>query len=137
MQPRYFTNIDQTILLAGGLGGNDYLYKFLGNCGIPIIRAPPPQPWSSIARGGVHRARQELRYLLPDEPDDVGLNEGVISRVARLSYGIAKFVDFVEGLHEEEDRYTMDSVGRVVAVNQMAWYLKQARLVRAVVSRYC
>jgi hypothetical protein len=49
----------------------------------------------------------------------------VTSRVARNNYGITKFVDFDENKHLMEDRFTMDSVGRVVAVNQMHWYLKQ------------
>jgi hypothetical protein len=49
----------------------------------------------------------------------------VTSRVARNNYGITKFVNFDESIHEKQDRFHMECVGRVVAVNQIHWYLKQ------------
>ena len=116
------------ILLAGGLGESTYLFKVLEGTflrqGIRVIKQNSPLPWSSICRGGVHRARQELRHMLPLDLDESELTEGVITRKARQSYGIAKYEDFVNGKHPPQDRYEMRSVGRVVAVNQMSWYLR-------------
>jgi hypothetical protein len=90
-----------------------------------ILQRPHPEPWSAVCRGAVHRAK--IVHTPAQGPDEAEFNEGVISRKSALNYGIAKFVDFVEGFHKEEDRFHMESVGRVVAINQMVWYVNRVR----------
>lgn len=109
------------------MGGNKYLYKFLAGKfpRIEIVQRPYPNPWSSICRGAVIRAD----IVTAPPPDvDADLTEaagtpqvGVISRKSRHSYGIVKFEDFIPGFHNSDDRHEMESVNRIVAVNQMAW----------------
>ncbi|TID21337.1 actin-like ATPase domain-containing protein [Venturia nashicola] len=123
--------IPNAILLAGGLGGNKYLYKFLAEKfpRIEIVQRPYPKPWSAICRGAVIRAD----IVTAPPPDiDADLTEaagspqvGVISRKSRHSYGIVKFEDFIPGFHDLDDRYEMNPLDRVVARNQMEWYIKR------------
>jgi hypothetical protein len=119
----------KAILLAGGLGGNRYLYNYLAKKfpDIEFVQRPYPNPWSAICRGAVIRA--DIVTAPAPGLNEAELNEpagvGVISRKSRHSYGIAKFVDFVDGLHDPDDRHEMESVNRVVAVNQMEWYIKR------------
>lgn len=124
---------NQAILLAGGLGSNRYLYNFLDSRfpDLQIIQRPYPQPWSAICRGAVIRAdivAAPPPDLEADFQEAAGPAVGVLSRKSRRSYGIAKFVDFIDGFHELEDRHVMESVNRVVAINQMEWYIKRVRL---------
>jgi hypothetical protein len=123
----------QAILLAGGLGSNPYLYNFLAGKfpETEIIQRPYPGPWQAICRGAVIRADIVAAPgpdLEADWQEAAGsVPTGVISRKSRHSYGIGKFVDFVEGFHDPEDRWEMESVNRVVAINQMEWYIKRVR----------
>lgn len=58
---------------------------------------------------------------LQEPAGNVPVPAGVVIRKSRQSYGIAKFVDFVDGYHDPLDRWEMESVNRVVAINQMKW----------------
>jgi hypothetical protein len=102
-----------------------------------IIQRPYPGPWQAICRGAVIRADivaapgPDLEADWQEAANSVPM--GVISRKSRHSYGIGKFVDFVEGFHDPEDRWEMESVGRVVAINQMEWYIKRVRMINQLI----
>ncbi|QDS74369.1 hypothetical protein FKW77_004996 [Venturia effusa] len=119
------------IVLAGGLGSNLYLYKFLSRkfSNTDIIQHPYPGPWQAICRGAVIRAdivAPPGPHLEADWQEAASsVPTGVISRKSRHSYGIVKFVDFVEGFHDRRDRWEMESVNRIAAINQMEWYIKR------------
>lgn len=100
------------------------MYKFLSGKfpNTEIIQRPYPGLGQAVCREAVIRADVVAKPLSDPEAEpqstaDAG-SMGVISRRSRCSYGIGKFVDFRDGFHDPHDRWEMESVNRVVAINQ-------------------
>jgi len=87
---------------------------------------PPPEPsaslneqhrWSAIARGAVMSA---AKGLLDGEFAEV------TSRICRANYGFIYETKFVDGKHNERDKYYSFVEGCHKARNQLWWFLKKA-----------
>jgi len=97
------------VILVGGFGANSYLYNVLkeehGIDGIDIVQSSHDRAWVAICRGAV----------------TVAVSRPMItSRVSRLNYGTSHSTRFIEGVHEEEDRYPDDLEYCDKAANQMS-----------------
>ncbi|KAL5001046.1 hypothetical protein BDV10DRAFT_161271 [Aspergillus recurvatus] len=103
----------QTILLVGGFGASEYLYYRLKkeNPGATIMQ--PPNGWSAVVSGAVHRGLEGNK---------------VESRIARRHYGINHSTHFRPGRHSDDDPYKeWDPLEEVYKVNRrMKWYIKKS-----------
>ena len=113
---RFGLTFEKFAILVGGFGANSYLYNLLkeehGIDGIDIVQSSHDRAWTAICRGAV----------------TVAVSRPMItSRVSRLNYGTSYSTPFIEGVHEEEDRYRDDLECCDKAGNQMEWYVVKVR----------
>ena len=106
-----------TILLVGGFGESEYLYKrvnsWAGQKGIQVVQ--PRDAATSIVRGAV------LRGL---EPKEGPAKTGIVRR-ARRSYGVAMKESFIPGKHLECDAVFDEPSGEKLARNQVSWFIRK------------
>ncbi len=106
-----------TILLVGGFGESEYLYKrvnqWAGARGIQVVQ--PRDAATSIVRGAV------LRGL---EPKEGPTKTGIVRR-ARRSYGVAMKESFIPGKHLEKDAVIDGPSGEKLARNQVSWFIRK------------
>ena len=108
-----------TILLVGGFGESEYLYKRVTRWadvkGIQVVQ--PRDASTSIVRGAV------LRGL---EPKEGPTKTGIVRR-ARRSYGVAMKESFIPGKHLEIDAVVDGPSGEKLARNQVSWFIRKVR----------
>ena len=106
-----------SILLVGGFGESEYLYKrvnsWASQSGIQVIQ--PRDAATSIVRGAVMRGL---------EPKEGPARTGIVRR-ARRSYGVAMKESFVPGKHLECDAIIDDPSGQKLARNQVSWFIRK------------
>ena len=106
-----------SILLVGGFGESEYLYKrvhlWASQIGVQVIQ--PREAATSIVRGAV------MKGLEPK----VGPEKTQIVRRARRSYGVPTKQHFIEGKHLEEDATTDAHTGQKLAQNQVSWFIRK------------
>lgn len=106
-----------TILLVGGFGESEYLYKrvnqWAGARSIQVVQ--PRDAATSIVRGAV------LRGL---EPKEGPTKTGIVRR-ARRSYGVAMKESFIPGKHLEIDAVIDGPSGEKLARNQVSWFIRK------------
>ncbi|KAJ5633351.1 hypothetical protein N7490_009690 [Penicillium lividum] len=98
----------KAIILVGGLGASQYLYKRLKRRfqGTHIMQ--PPNAWSAVVRGAVYRGLE---------------GNQVVNRKARCHYGVTHRSGFIPGLHDLKDRVWNDYEEKWQARKQMKWYI--------------
>ncbi|KAJ5977810.1 hypothetical protein N7501_001152 [Penicillium viridicatum] len=102
----------KAIILVGGLGASEYLFKRLwaASDGIQIMQ--PPNAWSAVARGAVIRGQE---------------GNQVESRIARCSYGVSMRVPFNSKKHRADENLVWCPYEEVWMVdNRMQWYILKA-----------
>jgi hypothetical protein len=119
----------RALLLAGGLGSNKYLHRWLKESfsDIEILRRPSQEPWHAICRGAVHRARAiRIKEAAERDSEAQQMNDDplVVSRVERQSYGINYQTPYRPDVHLESAQIWHEATDSWrVAV--MQWYLEQ------------
>ncbi|RDW83641.1 Hsp70 family protein [Aspergillus mulundensis] len=103
----------KTLLLVGGFGASEYLYHRLrtANPGLAILQ--PPNGWSAIVSGAVHRGLEGNK---------------VESRIARRNYGVECHIKFVPSIHRPDDpTKRWDPLEQTYRVSGMDWYIEKVR----------
>jgi hypothetical protein len=103
-------NMGQAIILVGGLGASEYLFKCLeASNGIQIMQ--PPNAWSAVVRGAVYRGQERNQ---------------VKGRISRCSYGTEIRVPFDPTIHGAGFTPTLCRFREEWYVHgQMKWYIKK------------
>ncbi|PNS16892.1 Heat shock protein 12B [Sphaceloma murrayae] len=109
----------RAVVLVGGFGQSQYLFSrlkehFQGKDtgvedGVIVMRSS--NAWSAVVRGAVLRGLTGM--------------ELVTSRKARLHYGVACSMEFVQGVHEERHRFWCKYSERWMASQQIQWFAKK------------
>ncbi|KAJ5771670.1 hypothetical protein N7520_002199 [Penicillium odoratum] len=102
----------KAIILVGGLGASEYLYKRLKLRfhGTQIMQ--PPNAWSAVVRGAVYRGLE---------------GNQVVDRKARCHYGVNYSCRFDPVLHDLKDRYWCCYEEKWMANNLMTWYIRKGQ----------
>ncbi|KAJ6115348.1 hypothetical protein N7486_001126 [Penicillium sp. IBT 16267x] len=100
----------KAIVLVGGLGASEYVYKRLKTRfeGTEIMQ--PLNAWSDVVRGAVYRGHE---------------GNQVANRKARCHYGICIREKFLPTSHKETDRVWDECEEMWYAHNQMKWYIRK------------
>ncbi|KAF8249042.1 actin-like ATPase domain-containing protein [Wilcoxina mikolae CBS 423.85] len=109
------------ILLVGGFGGSDYLFKRVQEYAGPhdIEVRKPRFPWSSVVRGAVARGLEaEGNHL-------------VRVRMCRRHYGTPVSQSWDPYIHDEDDAYTDELTNAKMARGQMKWLLEKGDTLNA------
>ena len=105
-----------SILLVGGFGESEYLYKrvhaWAYQYSIQVIQ--PREASTAIVRGAV------MKGLEPK----AGPAKTEVVRRARRSYGVPTNQPFIEGKHLEADMYFDTETGHKLARNQISWFIR-------------
>ncbi|KAI9865698.1 MAG: hypothetical protein M1813_002156 [Trichoglossum hirsutum] len=106
-----------SILLVGGFGESEYLYKrvslWAGQYDVQVIQ--PREASTAIVRGAV------LKGIEPQS----GPSKTQFTRVARRSYGAPTSQLFIPGRHLEEDAFYDKYTGKKMAKNQVSWFIRK------------
>ncbi|KAH0541830.1 hypothetical protein FGG08_003713 [Glutinoglossum americanum] len=106
-----------SILLVGGFGESEYLYKrvsqWAGRFDVQVIQ--PREASTAIVRGAV------LKGIEPQG----GPGRAQFERVARRSYGAPTSQLFIPGRHLEEDAFFDKFTGKKMARNQISWFIRK------------
>ncbi|KAE8371983.1 hypothetical protein BDV26DRAFT_275028 [Aspergillus bertholletiae] len=117
----------KTILLVGGFGCSNYLYKTLEDAhredGIQVLRGPGA--WSSVCRGA---ARWGLENAIAPTSQGSEVSKTLTVHIARYSLGICVSEPFDGNRHLEADRVFLHD-RKFYATNQMEWLLKKGERV--------
>ncbi|KAI1114255.1 hypothetical protein F5Y14DRAFT_441321 [Nemania sp. NC0429] len=111
------SNMPQFIVLTGGFGGCEYIYRKLcqeHEGSIEILSEGSEKAWTAVARGAVlsgiaHISNKDL----------------VDSHVSRYSYGWAKWENFNYWVHNLDDCEFDKLSGRCLARGQMQWIIRR------------
>lgn len=105
-----------SILLVGGFGESEYLYKRVYAWAFPyrIQVIQPREASTAIVRGAV------IHGLEPK----AGPQRTEVVRRARRSYGVPTNQPFIEGKHQERDAYYNPETGIKLARNQISWFIR-------------
>ena len=108
------------ILLVGGFGESEYLYKRVYDWASPanIQVIQPGHAATSIVRGAV------MKGLEPKG----GSAKTEIKRRARRSYGVAGSHTFIDGRHLESDAFVDECTGQKMAGNQINWFIRKNQI---------
>ncbi|KAJ5186887.1 hypothetical protein N7449_009881 [Penicillium cf. viridicatum] len=102
----------KAIILVGGLGASEYLFKRLRAASDSIQIMQPPNAWSAVARGAVIRGQE---------------GNQVESRIARCSYGVSMRVPFDSTTHRADENLMWCPYEEEWQVdNRMRWYILKA-----------
>jgi hypothetical protein len=102
---------EQAIILVGGLGASEYLFKCLevSSDGIQIMQ--PPNAWSAVVRGAVYHGQE---------------GNQVEGRISRCNYGTEIRVHFDPKIHGAEFTPRLCGIEEEWYVHgQMRWYIKK------------
>ncbi|KAL2824383.1 hypothetical protein BDW59DRAFT_180259 [Aspergillus cavernicola] len=101
----------KAIILVGGFGSSEYLFHQLQTANPNVTVLQPPNGWSAVVSGAVHRGLEGNR---------------VDSRIARRHYGISCATEYDPAIHNKGDRYWdhLDEQYRVDG--RMVWYIKKS-----------
>ncbi|KAJ6050332.1 hypothetical protein N7499_010276 [Penicillium canescens] len=105
----------KAIILVGGLGASEYLFKCLevSSDGIQIMQ--PPNAWSAVVRGAVYRGRE---------------GNQVEGRISRCNYGTEIRVLFDPKIHGAEFTPRLCGIEEEWYMHgQMRWYIKKGQSV--------
>ncbi len=123
------------IILVGGFGGSDYLYRrlkahFSSAAPPPYTERPshsitetsievmqPPNAWTAVVRGAVLRGLE---------------GNMVISRKARMHYGTSYATVFDEENHSVTERYWSPLWERWMVSDRMQWHIAKVSVTRRV-----
>ncbi|KOS38019.1 hypothetical protein ACN38_g11178 [Penicillium nordicum] len=101
----------KAIILVGGLGASEYLFKRLqaDSDGIQVMQ--PPNAWSAVARGAVIRGQE---------------GNQVESRIARCSYGVRMRVRYGSTKHRADENLAWCPYEEEWKKdNRMRWYIRK------------
>ena len=108
------------ILLVGGFGESEYLYKrtfaWASQYGVQVIQ--PREASTAIVRGAV------MKGLEPK----AGLERTEVVRRARRNFGVPSTQPFVEGKHLEQDKFIDPASGTVLARDQISWFIRKVSI---------
>ncbi|PKY05178.1 actin-like ATPase domain-containing protein [Aspergillus campestris IBT 28561] len=99
-----------TILLVGGFGSSEYLFRKLKKAFPNILVMQPPNAWTAVVRGAVSHG--------------IGSNP-VSERIARRHYGIRVSIHYDPSRHHESTRYWDSLREEWMVTDAMAWYIKK------------
>ncbi|GIJ99522.1 hypothetical protein Aspvir_001655 [Aspergillus viridinutans] len=102
----------QAILLVGGFGSSEYLFRRLQSAVVNVTVMQPPNAWSAVVRGAVLRG--------------LGGNQ-VGQRIARRHYGIKWRTEYNPQLHNETDKYWDSLTEKWYVGNRMMWYIQKGK----------
>ncbi|PYH98153.1 actin-like ATPase domain-containing protein [Aspergillus ellipticus CBS 707.79] len=100
----------KAILLVGGFGSSEFLFRRLQEANPTVTVMQPPDAWSAVVSGAVHRGLDGNR---------------VESRIARRNYGIEYRTRYIDGVHQPQDKVWDDLEERYDVHGRMSWYIKK------------
>ena len=104
----------------------DYLNGIHSRAGISVLQSGGMRPRTAICRGAVFKGFLDGVADEGGSKFDVDKSPiSVTSTIARQSFGTAKWVPFIEGVHLDADKEWDDDEGEWKANNQMDWFLKK------------
>ena len=115
------TEVINSILLVGGFGESEYLYKCVSEWAskYDIQTIQPRDASTAIVRGAV------LKGMEPTS----GPSKSEVLRRARRSYGVPTNRPFIPGIHNAEDMYMDPDSSQRLARNQVSWFIRKNDLV--------
>ncbi|KAI0540237.1 hypothetical protein GGR58DRAFT_523015 [Xylaria digitata] len=116
-------NLPQFIVLAGGFGRCEYIYRKLNQQykdRIEILFESNDRPWTAVARGAVLSG---IAHMTNQDQVD--------SHISRYSYGWVKQEDFNYRIHHFDDHDIDELTGRSLAREQMEWIIFRRESVEA------
>ena len=105
-----------SILLVGGFGGSEYLYrcveKWAASFGIEVLQ--PKESGTAVVRGAVLKGLERA-----------SLSKTEVTRRTRRWYGVTSNQRYDEKKHLWEDRIYNVETGQVLAQNQISWFIQK------------
>ncbi|KAF9883002.1 hypothetical protein FE257_004342 [Aspergillus nanangensis] len=101
----------KTIILVGGFGSSVYLLRHLQKKNPRVTVLQPPNAWSAVVSGAVHRGLEGNR---------------VESRVARRNYGVECRSTFDPSLHNPDDKVWGELQEKYFVDDRVRWYITKS-----------
>ncbi|EAW23710.1 uncharacterized protein NFIA_032750 [Aspergillus fischeri NRRL 181] len=102
----------KAILLVGGFGSSEYLFRRLQSAVINVTVMQPPNAWSAVVRGAVFRG--------------LGGNQ-VGQRIARCHYGVTFEEEYNPRVHNARDKYWDAMTEMSYVADRMKWYIEKGK----------
>lgn len=132
-------NTVSCILLVGGFGSSEYLYKRIHK----FLRQTPSSPqkiqviqprnaWTAVVRGAIIRGLMSTSAAFPTDPTNptpsVVLEKGAIrNRLSRRWYGVAHDVKWEPGRFAESEKKWHELRCEWVVRDRLKWYIKKGQ----------
>ncbi|KAJ5325283.1 uncharacterized protein N7506_008385 [Penicillium brevicompactum] len=103
-------DVTKAVILVGGLGASQYLFARTQAAagGIQVIQ--PPNAWSAVVRGAVHRGQE---------------GNQVDGRIARASYGVKHEVTWDPLRYSKEEAHWSTLTEAWLVSNRMSWFINK------------
>ncbi|KAI9367138.1 actin-like ATPase domain-containing protein [Aspergillus egyptiacus] len=100
--------VAEAILLVGGFGASDYLFRRLQEANPMTTILQPPNSWSAIVSGAVHHGLEGNKVHM---------------RIARRHYGVQANAKWNPRLHSESQKWLHPLVEEYYVRGQMSWFI--------------
>ncbi|KAJ5342784.1 hypothetical protein N7541_011908 [Penicillium brevicompactum] len=103
-------HMTKAVILVGGLGASEYLFtRTEAACeGVQVLQ--PPNAWSAVVRGAVHRGQE---------------GNQIDGRIARASYGVKHNSTWDSAQHSGKDAFWCSLQEEWKVSDRMSWFIKK------------